>query len=149
MIRVIRGSQKPGQFCSPRLDGHLALYRIRDEAVFVSAVVKLLKFLRRRSLLPAECHSRMKDHTQNGRLPRRILIEESNRLVLVALDDKPLLAREREEREHVGSSDSDAINRFLGIDKRRVAKISRRGGRPDLLPAGRSSRRGRGCTSRR
>jgi hypothetical protein len=63
----------------------------------------------------------------DGELPLRILLDATNRVVLIAIDDEAFVRRQREKGEHVTARQCRDEGR-LGVDALWIAQIGGRGG---------------------
>ena len=64
----------------------------------------------------------MENHTSNGQLPIRILLQESYRCILVVIHDQPLSSSDREKSEHMTARERRNICLF-GIDQVWIPKV--------------------------
>ena len=87
-------------------------------------------------------------HSGHGQAPCRILRQDTDRLVVVAVHDVPLAGGDGQERQHVAAGEA-GDERLLGIDAPLVALVGGGGRGPDRDRRRRRTSRGPGCRSRR
>ena len=104
---------------------HGGLDRISNETIFVGGMVHFIEYFRTRRSIPAPRDLRAQFNPSDRHLPVGVLLHVADRLVLVLIEHKLLLTRNRQERKHVAAR-KRSDKRLLGINISGIAEISGR-----------------------
>src|SRR5512135_322819 len=118
---IARSDQEPRVLL--RLHDHLGLDRVGDEATVMGALLKLPQFLGAGRPLAAEADLGAQGHLRHGRISGRVLPQDADRLIPVAVHHVPLLGGEGQEGQHLAAGEA-GDERLLGIDAPGVAPIT-------------------------
>ena len=86
-----------------RFDCDLGLYRVRDEALLMRAVIHLLDFLRRRLFFAGEFQTLAKDYACDGESSFGIFLHVADRVIIVFVEYEPFFTSDGEKRQHVAT----------------------------------------------
>ncbi len=114
-----------------RHDADFSCHRVSDKALVVRLIVQPVEVCLRRLLGAAVGNIRVQFDTRDGELAVGVLFKLPDCVVLVAVDDKTPVRRQREKRQHMAARQR-RDERRLGIDALRIAQIRGRGGTEHL-----------------
>src|SRR5262249_36465260 len=98
--------------------------RVGNETILVGGMVHLVELIRAGRAISTPANLRAKLDTRDGELALGVFLHVANRLVFVRIEHELLLARDRQERDHVTARER-SDHRFRGMRVRRITEISR------------------------